>query len=668
MKVWLAILVLALGGQAPPPMPPISKPIRHRDGEYGPEKWTWEAAASVQDPVSRETFFIGGRVGGVETGHIGHWALGADGKSWRELKGASAVLDPLRVKALAARAPAKQAEAAARNVYYGGTEKEPEAVRTLLEKAVKLSGALQAALDGAKGKSWEDEGIARAKVRAAKAVGNLTAAQTGTIDAAMLRRCFDAQWALDEAAACLASSPGPREFPSVAADPESRCVVVFGGLHGDYALADTWVYDKEWRQVWPKTAPSARFRATFGWNAEKKTLLLSGGQAILNKMVYQQGEMDAPKETWEYNARERAWSGEGGVEPGTRVYRTIVPSYDPRWYDAAPRGDRVATEAWLAKLPANVWTVVPEPPASAAERDWGTAIIDPDRDRIYRWTGGHCADPANGMSTYHPAINRWSTPFVPEILAGRKGMSFNGRPDCANHTYLHYTYDLVTRKVVCVATGGTGIFNPDLGDFESTIAHPFNRHIYESCAAGTSRGVVFWGRGYFGLLDVKSGEWSKLPVQGPLPQPKCDGSAFCYDARRDALWMTTFLDYQKPSGNIWRYDLKTGAVAAMNPANAETIGKAKGFNSEIRESVHVPSADLVLYNNLVQGKQVAYDCAKNRWVVTNIKCGLERQGSVSDTLTWDARRGLVWNLSAYKRIYVLRLDPKSLTLSDNPAN
>src|SRR6185436_7488917 len=88
MKIWLAILVLALGGQTPPPMPPITKPIRHRDGEYGPEKWTWEATCSVQDPVSRETFFIGGRVGGVDTGHIGHWALGADGKSWRELKGA----------------------------------------------------------------------------------------------------------------------------------------------------------------------------------------------------------------------------------------------------------------------------------------------------------------------------------------------------------------------------------------------------------------------------------------------------------------------------------------------------------------------------------------------------------------------------------------------------
>jgi hypothetical protein len=271
------------------------------------------------------------------------------------------------------------------------------------------------------------------------------------------------------------------------------------------------------------------------------------------------------------------------------------------------------------------------------------------------------------MSTYHPAINRWSIPYVPEILLGRKGMSFNGRPDSANHTYLHYSYDPASKRLICVATGGTGIYNPDTGDFESTIAHPFNRYIYEACSAGSPKGFVFWGRGYFGVLDAKKKEWTKMPVKGALPAPQCDGSAFCYDSKRDALWLTSFLGYQKPSGNIWRYDMKTGAVEAMNPANADAIGKAKGFNGEIRESVYVPEADIVLYNNLVQGKEVAYDCAKNRWVVTNIQSKLERQGSVSDTLVYDAKRGLVWNLNAYKKIYVLKIDPKSLVLSDDPA-
>jgi hypothetical protein len=131
--------------------------------------------------------------------------------------------------------------------------------------------------------------------------------------------------------------------------------------------------------------------------------------------------------------------------------------------------------------------------------------------------------------------------------------------------------------------------------------------------------------------------------------------------------MTTFINYQKPSGNIWRYDMKSGVCEALNPANADSIAKAKGFNSEIRESVYIPTADIVLYNNLVQGHEVAYDCAKNRWVTTNIVSKLERQGSVSDTLNYDAKRGLVWNLNAYKKIYVLKINPKTLVLSDDPA-
>jgi len=132
------------------------------------------------------------------------------------------------------------------------------------------------------------------------------------------------------------------------------------------------------------------------------------------------------------------------------------------------------------------------------------------------------------------------------------------------------------------------------------------------------------------------------------------------------LWLASFTTYQKASGNLWRYDMKTGEVTAMSPANADAIARAKGFNSEIRESVYLPTADLILYNNFVNGAEVAYDPSKNRWVTLNIEKKLERLGTVSDTLAYDAKRGLVWNLNAYKSIYVLKVDAKSLVLSDEP--
>src|SRR6185369_13656914 len=251
-----------------------------------------------------ETLYIGGRVGGVESGHVGHWALTEDGKNWRELKSPSTLLDPMREKALAARKPAKLGEAAARNVFYAALDasSESDAVKgepaKLLGEAVKLCGELKSALDAAKATKWEAEGIARAKTRVDKALEALRGAQggfaSGNVNAALLKAAFDGQWALDEAADCLSSAPGPRDSASVALDPDSKCVVVYGGNHGDYALSDTWVYDcsaRSWRQCWPATCPGARFGATFAWDAEKKTLLLSGGNTILNKMVYQQGSM-----------------------------------------------------------------------------------------------------------------------------------------------------------------------------------------------------------------------------------------------------------------------------------------------------------------------------------------------------------------------------------------
>ena len=663
-----------------PPQPPVPSYVPSADYNYGEYKSTWTGAGVVWDAVNGEALFLCGHNGGMPFGSMGSWALTDEGRTWRELKFASPVLDPLREMALAARKPAKDGEAAARGIFYAALDagKEAAAVQGLPAKligdAFKLAEKFSARLRAAQAAGWEKESITRAGALVTKAIVALRSAHSslsaGTLDAATLALCFAAQWSLDEAADCLAGSPTPRENASTVFDPPGKCVVLFGGSHHDFMRNDTWLYDctkKSWRQVWPGTAPTARMGATFSRGADGK-LTLTGGQTVLNKMVYQQGEMPAPAGEWKFDAAGGAWTGEGGTAPGTRIYRTIVPGYDPRWYDAAPRGDRAATANWLAKLQPNVWTAVPEQPAPAPEREWGTAVFDPDRDQIYRWTGGHQADPSSAVGTYHPALNRWSIPFVPDIIAARKGLTFTGRPDCANHTYLHYAYDPLSRRLICPSLGGTGVFDPDTGDFEFTVAQPFNRKIYETCATGTSKGVVLWTEnGKMFVFDYAARAWKDFPLTGKPPRPVTDGSTFCYDAKRDALWIATFLEYQKPDGNIWRCDLKTGTVAAMNPVNAKTLGVAKGFHSEIRESIYIPTADLVLFNNFTGGRQIAYEPEKNRWVTLGIAQKLERLGTVSDTLTWDAQRQLVWNLNAYKAIYVLKLDPKSLAISESPA-
>jgi N-sulfoglucosamine sulfohydrolase len=661
------------------PMPPVEARFPSSEyNDFGETRFRWSGVSIVWDGVNGEALFLCGHNGGMPFGDMGSWATRDGGKTWRELKWASPVLDPLRQLARKARQPAKQAEGLARAIFYAAhdTAHEARLVRDkpakLVVEAQRLAEDILRSLDMAG--SLDVPPIGASDMESLKRAGSLMALVTaaldaagdafsaGRLDTAALRACFDAQWALDAAADCLASSPPPRERAAAVFDPASGSVILFGGSHHDFMYNDTWRYDcakQTWRQLWPKTAPTARMGAVFSIAGGKLTL--SGGETVLDRMVYQKGEKPAPAGEWTFDIATGEWTGEGGAPPGTRIYRTVVPVYDPRWYDAAPRGNRTETEAWLAALKPNTWTAVPAQPAPAPERDWGNAVFDPDRDCIYRWTGGHCADPASQPSTYHPAINRWSIPFVPDIIAARKGMTFTGRPDCANHTYLHAAYDAVSRRLICPSHGGTGVFDPDTGDFEFSVPQPFNRHIYETCAIGTPRGVMLWARGgRMFLFDCAAREWRPFAVTGKVPAPVTDGSAFCCDTKRDALWMASFHGYQKPSGNIWRLDLKTGVVTAMNPSNAATLGMAKGFHSEIRESIYLPPADLVLFNNFTGGRQIAYDPNANRWVTLDIPQNLERLGTVSDTLTWDGRRGLVWNLNAYKAIYVLR--PEAATL------
>ena len=109
-----------------------------------------------------------------------------------------------------------------------------------------------------------------------------------------------------------------------------------------------------------------------------------------------------------------------------------------------------------------------------------------------------------------------------------------------------------------------------------------------------------------------------------------------------------------------------------NNINSNASGSNKHTITELNtnsmnNSNHTRILDSIL-SNFVNNKEVAYDPEKNRWVaLSNVTKKLERQGSVCDTLSWDPKRELVWNLNAYKDIYVIQFDPKTLELSEDPA-
>jgi Galactose oxidase, central domain len=718
--------------------PPV-KPI------YGPLKMT--DSRIVMDPVSKELLFIGGMGSGVgaEGGTVGSWAFSIEKKTWRRLISKSDLLDPLFAKATSGVRPARDGMAAARNIFYAGmtSAAESKAVKDkpakLVAEALKLAEVVSGALQSTVAKSWEKEAVARARILATRAVADLKAAHqgfsAGKLDAVLLKRVFDASWALDRAADCLRSSPAPRKAAAAAYDQASKTVVLFGGDHLDYVMNDTWLYEcktQKWRQVWPKTAPSPRASADMLWLPGRKQLALVGGMTFNTKFTYYRTHKRIPTEIWTFDTARIAWSlvsreeskakiafgkssptpdnltsaltaGDGdvliglawqtmgsrkmqwahefttwlqrvpakgaagltekyGVASGRRTYTSVVSGYDPCWYDAAPRGDRGKTEAWLTGLKPNTWVGPPKSPRPCPESEWGTSAYDPQRDALYLWTGGHMSDPSSLVATYHPGINRWSIPYVAD--RGFKGRSFTNRPDAANHTYLNYTYDPLSQRLVACSVGGIGVYNPELRDWEymGPQVWPCKSPNYYAKLRGTSRGVVFWAPGCFHLFDVAKKTWTKLPVKGAkLPgRINADDNAIVWDTRRDALYLLSVHDEK---GQIWRYDMKSGESVKLSPRHYKSFGAR--WKNGLREAVYLPKLDLVLFNNFIDKQQVAYDPAKNRWVRLNIAPVGKRIGHQSNAnLAYDSRRGLVWALCGGKEMRVLRIDPKALKITE----
>lgn len=652
-------------------------PVKVRTTQvHGERRFGVSGASVVWDLVNREALVLGGHCGGVDAGSIGNWRVTDEGKAWHRLDQTSPVLDPLFAKCVAARMPVRDAENAARNIFHSGLDatKEAEAVRgrpaALLAEGARLAKDALAAVRDAKASGWQQEGLHRAVPLLETAVERIESTRagfaTGKVDAALLAACFEAQWKLDEAADCLAAAPRARSRATVAYDPASRCFVLFGGDHGDYVLNDTWIYDcatRSWRRVWSESAPPARCAAQFQPAGDAGTLRLAGGQTIINRLKWQVGYMPASAGEWTFDVKTGQWSGPDMTAPGTRTYRTVCSYHDPRWFDSESRGTVAAATAWHQALKPNTWSVVPTPPGGRvmSSQSWATAVIDPDRDQIYYWSGGHEADVTDVLPTYHIGVNRWSIGFVPAYVG--KGLSFDGRPDCANHTYKHYAYDTISRKLVMFHMGGTSVYDPDRADYDYTVSGPGDVPNYESALITTPDGLYLWTAGRIRRFDVKAREWSEVSVIGKVPVPAWDNFTIAYDSKRHALWLTTSDGLPDRSGqNVWRYDLRTAIIEPVQPARFAEISRKAGGH---RESVYLPGEDLVLLANFIGDRQVAYDPEQNTWLLVNlVRPGgstFRPLGSLgAGGMLYDARRDMIWYTASYSKMFVLRLDRLTL--------
>lgn len=590
----------------------------------------------------------------------------------------------------------KDGGARVRHLYLEGLPPEIEAkrvnaeVRPFQDQVNKELAALLPALKevSASNKGYEGEQARHAGLLLANALEvaeKVTPSLAKRLVPAVSGDMTAVQIAVEKAAEILDAEPPPRALSPIAYDQRSKVFVLFGGDHLDYLINDTWVFDpatKKWIQRHPTIAPPPRANHTLKATEDGK-VVLSGGYTYTSNMDYMGGQYrDLGDGDWTYDVSANTWTGGKGVDPETRVYRT--GKFHPDYYLQGLKPDAAAFAERLGALPANTWLMTAPPHLPRLNRDWGTAVLDPDRDLILRWSGGHSAHGGTDVLHFHLGSNRWELPIPVEFPLGQlysntsfpEGFNFNLRPWITGHTYQNYGYDPIARKMIFSGhLNHSYIYDPDVADWTGRFLKPkgmvYNGCFYTLTVCATPRGLITWTQsGALFRFDADRKVWVELEQRGGrLPGAVVDNSTVVYDSKRNRLVCALKGYGQKNSydGELHTFDLETCTVGKLSPQGMAAAG-AISYLCQIRYDIE---NDLLLAGATLPPdgsglrRTPAYDCAGNRWVSLKLT-GDDPNGkagrNVSLGLMYDARRKRFWAVDTDSKVFVLRLDPRSADL------
>jgi hypothetical protein len=515
----------------------------------------------------------------------------------------------------------------------------------------------------------------------------------------LLRKLHRLQIRLELAAEALDAEPPPRAMncgtarlagnqtgpagKTLVYDAQTKLYVLFGGDHLDYLTNDTWVFDPSgprWFQRHPEGAPPPRANHRLEAIGDGK-VRLTGGYTYSSNTDYVGGQyVDLVDGPWVYDITKNQWSGGKLVPADSRVYRS--GPFHPEFYFGGPRPDAAAFEQWLSKISVNEW--VPTNPAHRPRlnRDWGTARMDPHRDMMLRWSGGHSAHGGTDVLHFHFSTNCWELPFPVEFPLGQlysntsypNGFNFNMRPWMTGHTYQNYDYDLPSRMMIKAGRPRHHyIYDPDVGDWTGRGVKPqamqYNSCFYTLTLTSTPHGIVCWdGNGRVHRYEHAGNRWLEIETTGdPLPGAYVDNSTIAFDSKRNRVLMINTLGYGKPfDGRVWSLDPATGTVKSLSPAGQD---QAHRF-ANVDKCCYDAQNDILLLGTYLKeaGDHTttpAYDCRTNRWIDLDIAYVTgQRSGNTtrafphrrSDGLMYDAKRQLIWGTDTNSQVYVLKLD------------
>ncbi|MBM4041935.1 MAG: hypothetical protein FJ290_25855, partial [Planctomycetes bacterium] len=526
-----------------------------------------------------------------------------------------------------------------------------------------------------------------------RSAGEKLGALAKGISPGLIQAMWAAQVDLERAADALDAEPSPRALSPIAYDARTGLFVLFGGDHLDHLTNDTWVFDmakRKWMQRQPASAPAPRANHQLKAAGDGK-VTLTGGYTYSSSTDYCGGQYkDVGDGEWAYDIAANTWTGGGkGEPPASRTYRT--GPYHPDFFLRDPKPDPAEVAARLKDMPANKWVPLKPPHIPRLDRCWGTAVLDPDRDLILVWSGGHSSHCGTDVLHYHLSTNRWELPYPVEFPLGQTysntsypaGFNFNLRPWVTGHTYQSYGVDPLSKLMLF--TGQTKhyfVYDPDVADWVGRGPKPkgmaYGDCFYTLNLVPTPGGLLCWNQsGHIFRFESNVKTWEELKLNGKLPGSSVDYSTVVYDSTRDRLIFFRTGYSQKYDGQVHALDLKTLAASALSPPNA---GVAQGF--AIDRACYEPTGDLVIFGALMPAdadgfqRTPAYDCAGNRWVSLKIAYEVEKRDRKAIPLTprgpghscgvmYDAKRKLIWGVDTYHcQPYALRLDPKAADIAE----
>ncbi|MGQ9662943.1 MAG: kelch repeat-containing protein [Kiritimatiellia bacterium] len=523
----------------------------------------------------------------------------------------------------------------------------------------------------------------------------------------------------------LAPEPPGRAHSQPAFDARSGRIVLFGGNGLDRCYADTWLYDpktRSWEQRWPKVSPSPRAGHALVYLPKSGKIALAGGYTIDGWF------REIPHQVWIYDVAQNEWkpllsvplgprgkpspdfpaggaggNWSGGGSPwagavtegdilvmvdtfsaGRRTWACRVdpstPAADTKDLPGVPPGSMSFSrqpDEWektdtlepkqvlvaLENLQPNVWTAL-KPPKGVDHRAWNTTAYDADRHQLLWWGGGHVTYMGTDVAHYSVRANRWTIGYAPDLPTEPTGgfyvkasLSFRDRPQIPVHAYQAYAYDPPSGKMFYLDRAyDVSTREWDLDPYPGLNARGAMHTLLET----TPHGVVALSEKGLYRFVWQEQSWKKLPWNGPsFGGAWCDGHALCYDSKRDCLWMA--------HKNIFRYDMKTGAVEKLDVVQPKRLGQWALW----REQVHIPEADLILLMRRFKiegGREtnVAFDPESKKYyeVELEFEGGKPRELSWSAALHYDGKLGIAILHDGFSGVWALKFDRKSAKMRE----